>query len=85
MPREELPELEEGEFLLHDLIGLAIVEGDRELGRVEDVYELPAGPMLAFRLEGRERLIPLDENLVLGIDFQTETIRVELPEGLLDL
>jgi len=85
VPRSELPEFSDESFLLHDLIGLSVVEGDRVLGEIRDVYDLPAGPMLSVRVEGRDRLIPFDEQFVTEVDFDEERVLVELPEGLLDL
>lgn len=84
VPRSELPDLGEG-YLLHDLLGLDVREGERELGPVREVYDLPAGPMLGVEVEGRERLIPFDPGLVEGVDFEARAIRVRLPEGLLDV
>jgi 16S rRNA processing protein RimM len=85
VPRGELPEFSDEAFLLHDLIGLSVVQGDRVLGEIRDVYDLPAGPMLSVRVEGRDRLIPFDEQFVIEVDFDEERVLVELPEGLLDL
>ncbi len=83
--REELPALGEGEYFLHDLVGLRVEEEGRLLGTVDDVYELPAGPMLAMEAGGRERLIPFHPEMVREVDLEAGVIRVELPEGLLDL
>ncbi len=85
VPRSELPELDEGDYLLGDLVGLALVEGGRRLGKVTDVYELPAGPMLAVDVDGRERLVPFDAGFVASVDFEAGEIHVELPQGLLEL
>jgi len=85
VPRSELPDFDEDSFLLHDLIGLSVVEGGQILGEIRDVYDLPAGPMLSVRVEGRDRLIPLDEAFVTEIDFDARCVVVALPEGLLDL
>lgn len=85
VPRSELPDLPEGAFLLHDLIGLTVVDGGVELGLVREVYDLPAGPMLSVEVDGRERMIPLNDAIIDEIDLATEAIYVTLPEGLLDI
>lgn len=85
VPRSELPDLPEGAFLLHDLIGLTVVDGGVELGLVRDVYDLPAGPMLSVEVDGRERMIPLNDALIEEIDLNADAIHVTLPEGLLDI
>ncbi len=83
--REELPALEEGEYFLHDLVGLQVEEEGRPLGTIGDVYELPAGPMLAVEADGREWLIPFRPEMVREVDLEAGVVRVELPEGLLDI
>lgn len=85
VPRGELPDLEDGQYLLHDLVGMDVLEGARSLGRVTDVYDFPAGPMLAVDVDGRERLIPLNDDIVDGVDLDAGEVRVTLPAGLLDI
>jgi 16S rRNA processing protein RimM len=85
VPRSELPDFPEDGILLHDLIGLRVVEGERELGSITDVYDMPQGPMLAVEVEGRERLIPYDEAFVELVDLEARVVVVDLPAGLLDI
>lgn len=85
VPRGELPDLDEDALLLHDLIGLTVVEDDRELGPIRDVYDMPQGPMLSVEVDGRERLIPCDEAFIELVDLESRTVRVRLPAGLLDI
>jgi 16S rRNA processing protein RimM len=86
MPIEELAGLEEGEVFLHQLIGLAVRTADgRELGRVEEVYELQPAPLLEVRGSERTVLIPMTEPIVREIDVQRGTMIVDPPDGLLDL
>ena len=83
--RGELPEPEPGEYLLHDLIGLALVEEGAELGRVSDVYDLPAGPMLEVSVGEKRVLVPFTEDLVEIVDLEAGALHMRLPKGLLDL
>jgi 16S rRNA processing protein RimM len=85
VPRSELPEFPEDGILLYDLIGLKVVEGEREVGAITDVYDMPQGPMLAVEVEGRERLIPYDEAFVELVDLNAGIVVVDLPAGLLDI
>jgi len=85
VPRSELPDLAEGGFLLHDLIGMSVVEHGTELGTVREVYDLPAGPMLSVEVGDRERMIPLDEALLEEVDLDAGAIHVTLPPGLLEI
>ena len=47
VPRDALPELEEGEYYHADLIGLDAVEGDEAIGKVSEVHRLPERRMPA--------------------------------------
>jgi 16S rRNA processing protein RimM len=86
VPQDELPELEEDEYFLHDLIGVRVAEADgRELGSVRDVYDGPSSPLLAVEVDGRERLIPFRPEFVVEVDLEAGVMRVSLPAGLLDV
>lgn len=86
LPREELRELAEEEYFLHDLVGLTVVTTEgRALGEVGRVYETPAAPTLAVSFAGRERLIPFRREVVVAVDLAAGRLVVELPEGLLDI
>ncbi|MFQ5689386.1 MAG: ribosome maturation factor RimM [Gemmatimonadota bacterium] len=84
--RSGLSELEPDEYFLHELIGLDILdETGRLLGRVADVYDAPANPVLALRVEDRETLIPFRREFVTEVDLRERRVVVRLLEGMLDL
>lgn len=72
--------LDEDEFLVDDLVGLKVVTTDgKELGVVDEVAAYPAQDILIIG----EIMIPFAEQFVKDIDFDKETITVELIEGML--
>lgn len=85
VPRARLPEPEEDEVYVHDLIGLAVhlVDGSR-LGEIVDVADYGAGDLIDVRIEGRKDtvLIPFADGYVIETDG--EKVVVDLPEGYLD-
>ncbi|MXW68255.1 MAG: 16S rRNA processing protein RimM [Gemmatimonadales bacterium] len=83
--REELPELPDGGYLLHDLIGMSVCEGDTTIGVIREVYDQPGAPLLALDVDGRERLVPFEADLVVDLDFEAGEVRMKLPAGLLDI
>jgi len=85
VPREELPELPDGGYLLHDLIGMSVCEGDTTIGVIREVYDQPGAPLLALDVDGRERLVPFEAELVVDLDFEAGEVRMKLPAGLLDI
>ena len=85
VPRDELPELPDGGYLLHDLIGMSVCEAGAAIGLIRDVYDQPGGPLLALEVGGRERLIPFQADLVVALDFEAGEVHMTLPAGLLDI
>lgn len=55
------------------------------LGTVNDVFETGHQWLASMLYEGREVLIPLVKPILIEVNFQTKTLHVSLPEGLLDL
>lgn len=86
LPLTELPALADDQFYFHDVIGFTVVDEHLgALGTVENFYELPQQDMLAMRYQGQEVLIPVVDELVSHADMQTQTVFVNLPDGLLDI
>jgi 16S rRNA processing protein RimM len=86
LPVGELPDLDEGEFFVHQLVGLSVrtVDG-RELGMIEEVYPLEPAHLLEVQGSGRTFLIPMTEQIVREVDVAAGTMVIDPPEGLLDL
>jgi 16S rRNA processing protein RimM len=86
LPLKVLPEAEEGEIYLHDLIGY-LIRDERlgELGRVEDVIEHPGNTLMRVDKAGKEILIPYQEAFVRDIDSRNRVILLSLPEGFEEL
>jgi 16S rRNA processing protein RimM len=75
---------EEGAYSYRELVGCRVV-GDREVGVVMEVEEYGGAPLLKVEAaDGREVLIPFARSICREIDVASKTIRVELPEGLLE-
>ena len=83
---EDLPELEEGEIFYHELLGMRVFTPDgREVGQVEEVYELRPAHMLEVRGARGTVLIPFTEAIVREVDAEARRMVVDPPVGLLDL
>ena len=67
------------------LVGFRLFDGVRDLGEILEVIEQPHQVLCRIDLEGREALIPLHEETLRGIDQKRREVRVELPDGLLDV
>ena len=54
-------------------------------GEIVDYYDSELNPLFGIDFGEGERLIPATEEFIAGIDFDKETIKMILPEGLLEL
>ncbi|HJV33555.1 ribosome maturation factor RimM [Geomonas sp.] len=84
--RGALPELPSDEFYWSDLLGLQVeTEEGEALGELVDIIETGANDVYVVKKDGREVLIPALDDVVLAVDLDKGTMKVSLPEGLLDL
>lgn len=78
---EDEPELDEDEYMIDDLVGLKVIDLDGQvLGVVDDVQTFPAHDILIVG----KLLIPAVQEFVRLVDFESETITVQLIDGMLD-
>lgn len=84
--REQLVPLPADSYYDFDLVGCQVVTiGGEEMGRVVDVQNFGAAPLLVVEGEGsREMLIPLATSICPEVDVRRKRIVVDPPEGLLD-
>lgn len=84
VPRSMLPELQDGEYWPHQLIGCAVVtEAGRSLGRLTDVIENPANDLWAATDDaGVETLIPAIRDVVVDVDVEAGRVVVREVPGL---
>ena len=86
IPEEGFGPLEDGYYYHFQIIGSAVVTKDGEsVGTVKSL--LPAGDrtLLVVERGGREVLIPFTRAICIDVDTRRREIRVDLPNGLLDL
>jgi 16S rRNA processing protein RimM len=67
------------------LVGFRLLDGGVDLGEILEVNEQPHQVLARIDLAGKEALIPIHEETLLHIDQQKREVRVELPDGLLDV
>lgn len=85
LPLAALPELPDGGFYYHDIIGYQVEDRQHgPLGTVANVLDSGAQALLAIDYQGRELLLPLSEDTVSRADKEKQIIYVNFPEGLLD-
>ena len=86
VPEDTLRELEEGTFYQFQLVGCAVetITGER-IGDVVRVDGGAGGSLLAIDGPRGEILIPFVVDICVDIDVEARRIRIDPPEGLLEL
>ena len=86
VPEDALPVLEPGRFYHHQLVGCVVeTVAGAEVGRVERVEGGAGGSRLVIAGHDGEVLVPLAAEICVEIDPAVRRIRIDPPEGLLDL
>jgi len=85
VPTADRPELPEGEYYHHQLIGLSVVtDENRDLGVLVDILETGANDVYVVRdAEGVELLLPAIPPVILEVRLADRQMRVHLLDGLI--
>ncbi len=75
-----------GDMSWDSFIGYTVIDEQHgELGKITDVDETTINVLLQIDHKGNEILLPAAEELITAADHENKTLRVSVPEGLLDL
>ena len=76
--------LEEDEFLIDELVGLDVYDGEKKVGSVVGVSNNGASDLLSVKTGGDEvHLVPFVKAIVLSVDIKSRKIPINNIEGLL--
>ena len=81
IPRDVLPEPEDGEYYHADLIGLAAVDtAGAAIGKVLAIHNFGAGDIIEIApLEGNTLLLPFTDAVVPTVDLKAGHVVIEMP------
>ena len=87
LPRSERANLEPGWNYVSDLIGCTVLDHTREVGRIEDVqFGAGEAPLLIVANgAGKKFDVPFAEAYLEGVDLAQRQVRMNLPEGMLEI
>jgi 16S rRNA processing protein RimM len=75
----DAPPLEPGEWWAHELEGLRVTDGEREVGTVRRMLELPSVEVLEVeRPNGSELLVPMVGDAIRELDMEGRRVDVDL-------
>ena len=76
--------LEEDEFLIDELVGLDVYDGNNKVGAVVGVSNNGASDLLSVKTSGNNiSLVPFVKAIVLSVDIKNRKIQINNIEGLL--
>jgi 16S rRNA processing protein RimM len=83
----ERADLEPGWNYISDLIGCVVLDQAREIGRIEDVqFGAGEAPLLMVaNAAGKKFEVPFAEAYLEGVDTAQRQVRMNLPEGMLEI
>ena len=86
LPLSMLPKLSGNKFYYHEVVGFIL---DDELhgpiGTIASINDNSSQALFVAKKDGRELLIPINDDIILKVDRKNKTIHVRTPEGLVDL
>ncbi|MGC2186457.1 MAG: ribosome maturation factor RimM [Terriglobales bacterium] len=86
VPASERSQLEPGWVYVSDLVGCDVYDGDREIGRVQDVqFGAGEAALLIVKAGPNEYEIPYAEAYLKNADLEHKKIYMILPEGMLEM
>jgi 16S rRNA processing protein RimM len=86
LPLDMLSPLEEGQFYYHDVINFMVVDASgRKIGKIINILGVNGNDLFAVDHQGKEVLIPVQDDFITKVDHQEGEIYMRLPDGLLDV
>ncbi len=86
VPRTERAQLEPGWTYVSDLVGCALFDHSREVGRIEDVqFGAGEAPLLIIGSADKNFEIPFAEAYLERVDLRRRQVRMHLPPGMLEI
>jgi 16S rRNA processing protein RimM len=87
VPRSQRSQLQPGWNYVSDLVGCAVLDHDRRIGRIEAVqFGAGEAPLLIVRDAAKRLLeVPFAEAYLESLDVEHKQVRMKLPKGLLEV
>jgi 16S rRNA processing protein RimM len=86
VPLADARQLESGEYFLHDLVGLTLIDGGgTSRGNVIEIEETGGGVLLVVAGPRGRFDVPFAADICTKVDLDAKTMAVNLPEGIEDL
>ena len=86
LPTNSLPKTDENSFYYHEIIGYIVLDKyNKKVGNIIGVNDQSPQHLFQINASGKKTLIPITDSLIIKVDKKNKTIKMELPDGILDL
>lgn len=85
LPKDARPKPARGQFYSDEVLGFEVADDNRVLGHIKEVVEAGPNRFLSLDVDGKETLIPINGPFIKSVNRTSKKIKVELPEGFLDI
>jgi len=86
LPLNMLPELPGDKFYFHEIIGFDVIDAEHgNIGKLVSINDSTAQALFDIEKDGKQILIPMNDEFIEKVDKKNKEIRVNTPEGLINL
>lgn len=86
LPLNQLPELDGDKFYFHEIIGFTVEDINYgTVGKITGINDSTTQSLFEIDKDGKQVLIPLNDEFIEKLDKKNKIIFVQTPEGLIDL
>ncbi|MCB4798534.1 ribosome maturation factor RimM [Neotamlana laminarinivorans] len=86
LPLDLLPKLDDDKFYFHEIIGFTVIDSNfGDVGIIKSINDTTAQALFEIDRDGKEILIPMNDEFIVKVDKKQKTIEVNTPDGLIDL
>ena len=86
LPLNLLPKLKGNSFYYHEILGFEIIDLNYgSVGEIKSVNDNSSQALFEIEKNGKQILIPINDEFIKNVNRETKTIKVLTPPGLIDL
>ena len=86
LPIESLPKTDKNSFYYHEIIDYTVVGKDnKKVGNITGVNDQSPQHLFQINTLGKKTLIPINDKLIIKVDKKNKIIKMDLPDGILDI
>ena len=86
LPKDSLPKTDENSFYYHEIIDYTVLDqNSKKVGNIIGVNDQSPQHLFQINTFGKKTLIPINDNLIIKVDKKNKIIKMDLPDGILDI